>query len=69
MNAGGISEEGRLLAEKNREEYAKKNKAVEANRNLGKDVATNDGTPKSSAPLRYPYTCLLYTSPSPRDRG
>ena len=56
MNAGGISEEGRLLAEKNREEYAKKNKAVEANRNLGKDVATNDGTPKSSAPLRYPYT-------------
>ena len=56
MNAGGISKEGRLLAEKNRVEYAEKNKAVEANRNLGKQSATIDGTPKSSAPLRYPYT-------------
>lgn len=56
MNAGGISKEGRLLAEKNRVEYAEKNKAVEANRNLGKQSAANDGTPKSSAPLRYPYT-------------
>ena len=42
MNAGGISEEGRLLAEKNREEYAKKNNAVEVNKNLGKETANND---------------------------
>ena len=28
---------------------------IAVNKNLSKDSATTDGTPKSSAPLRYPY--------------
>ena len=54
---GSITQENLSKIQKAKEVIAKDDnkEPIAVNKNLSKDSATTDGTPKSSAPLRYPY--------------
>ena len=54
---------GTVLSVKKNEKARKPSLVVEVD--FGKEV----GIKKSSAQITHYYSCLLYTSPSPRDRG